>query len=547
MIQKRRLSLGAESVEIALISAIALAVGIGAFLLFGDEIQTVFQNPASPVLMASNMNEADNIAGTGEAGLRTDIDKSLSSSSNYITKSYQDKSIGSEIGLETTGAAGGDAAIGGTYIVDDPSALFDGDPSTTGNALLDAALAAKASAENLVSSASNALGQANMLDNIVANMENKLVNETNFLNELDTTLTLLKDQLEMVTINIEAIVGLQAAANSITLTVADTLSLINGLNSSLVEQANNNTIVGNDILGTNQDYMDAYDAYQDLKDQYEAGWTTTCDTADPPVCSDTNTSGILEEDVLAAEAQAQMLLDNINGQVAGIKDQMTDLVENLEDLKDDAEDAGEAAEDLLKDSKKVLKEAFWNKHLFDHCNTIPEMISTAESQLAKGWGIKNKDAAEDAIELLYKALEAYTDWQLLEAQVQVAESNLDQLKALVEAVENGADTISFESSSIGSDVLVSTSNESLNFIVNSNVAVQSLLDQAADLDAQIIKVMQYIESQKSYISSLETQIDNTKLNAQDSQDKAQALVTTAEEAVDKADDVINDIVTFSGG
>jgi hypothetical protein len=541
MTKKRRLIAGAESVEIALISVIALAFGIGAFLLFGEQIQKVFQNENSPMLMAAKMKDSADSTDPTATGARTNLDKNLTAAA--ISKSYADKSIGSEIGLETTGAAGGDAQIGGTYIVDDPTALVDGDPKTTGNALLDAALAAKKSAENLVNKASNAVDQAGNLLNVLATLDEKLIKEGTFLTSLNDNLVALKDQLDMLTTNIDVLVEFKAASAGLTATLTDSLTYLDGINSSIVEATNNNTTIGNDLLTTNQEYLDAVTAYEDLKSDYEAGITTTCDASDPPVCVEENLSGITEEEVLAAEAQAQLLQDSIAGSKTAIQDDIAALAETVEGLADDAEEAGEAADDLLKDARDTVKEAFYKKNEFDGLS-IAEMITLAQDRLVNNDGIKNKEAAEKAISLLDSALKAYTDWQILEAEVSAQQTSLDQLNDILAAIEAGAETVTFEASGINTDTFVSTNNATLDFMLNSDAAITGLTEQATSLDAAIIKVMQMIDSQTAYITNLETQIDSTTVEATNSDTAAGVLVVEANNAVTEAQNVIDTIVTY---
>lgn len=271
---------GSQAVEYVIIGAILLGLSLGAITIFGAQIAKVFEGDSSPVMVSSSSmttleNESEAESATNQK-VRLNIDGNLVTNS-LITKSQTDLSIGSAVGQETTGATGGDAIIGGTYDVEDESALYDGDSETTGNALLDSALASKKSAINLMNDALSASSLAKVLEDQANNISTKIAKQEDILTDVQASYDALVDQSNTVQEYIDLLSTLKSTKAKIGTDIATILENTKKVNLDILDQTNDNLLAGASLLELSNEQNDALDAYNDMIDEYEAGKELSCD------------------------------------------------------------------------------------------------------------------------------------------------------------------------------------------------------------------------------------------------------------------------------
>jgi uncharacterized coiled-coil DUF342 family protein len=540
MMEKRSIQ-GSETTEVAITAFIILCLAIGTVALFGDQIQQVFEGDRSPIIVSANMGNSSAGGGTGNTA-RTDFNNNLVSS-DFISKTSSDLSIGSEVGLETTGTAGGDSSIGGTYVIEDASALNDGDPNTTGNALLDAALAAKKAAMDLLAQSKSAGSLAEALSKQADNLQNKALAEQSVLSALENSVAELAEEVMNVGNHLNILTFLKATSEGIAESLVAALDFTNGINNSIITMTNDNLMSGNDLLALNQQQIDAHNEYMSLKSEYEAGQTTCTDpdTGESYAC---NTSSVSTEDINSALAQANQLLSQVQGRASALNTTINDLEPLTESLEDAAEDAKKSAKELTSEAKNLIKEAFYDKHLFDDCHTIEQIMNRAI--VAITWWhkpVKNMKAVYEAIDLLKEAGNAYEESKKLHARAKKNRENIDQLDETLTKLEQSAASLTLTAKQVDTTDIVQTKDAQLAILTQSDPAISQMTSGLSTLQSSTLQANDQLLVQKALVDELITQSITTSAMAQEAIEDSTSLENAAQSALDEAQQAIGAIVS----
>ncbi|MEW5821930.1 MAG: hypothetical protein AB1782_17175 [Cyanobacteriota bacterium] len=538
----RRSLYGAETTEVALVSVILLVVSIGAVTVFGGNIQKVFQSEDSPIYVSSekmqNSSDEGDVDGDGS---RTNIDKSLVSTS-LITKARSDSSIGSSIGHETTGATGGDFEIGGTYQIDDPSALNDGDPSTTGNALLDAALAAKNSAMDLLNQALSLQANADVLQDQVENMTSNLFQQQEVLTDLENGYASLIENMLEVGTHLDLLVYLEAQAQSIQVDLSTTLTSLGDVNADIIHATAQNMIVGQELLDLDKKQREAYDDYCDLRDTYDSSWDTVC-SGDPPSCDTVNTSGIDPADIDAALALSDQLLSELNGEIAAIQNAVSTYSGLVANYNTQAAQAQVQAQDLLNQAESLLATSFTDPNLFNGCTTVQEYLDKATWALGEGGqAVVDATAVANAVNLLHNAQVAYNDAEQLQALAQHSENNVTQLQEILILAEADATSLSLSAETFDTSAAESVASTNENVLTNVNPQIGIVADELVTVDDAYNNVASAIAFQQSYVAEMTTQVSVFEAEFNSVASQASTLLTDAQTALASATQAVDDLV-----
>lgn len=537
-----RRNIGSEVTEVGITGMVILCIALGAVGLFSGHLQKIFQNEDSPIVMSVKMQNSSDDTDADGANARTNIDKNLLTT-NLISQSHSDLTLGSEVGLETTGTAGGDSSIGGTYLVENPDALYDGDPTTTGNALLDAALAAKKGAFDLFNKATSALSEAELFNKTANTLNAKAQDEQNMLENLQDSLAELAEEIVTVDTHLDLLIYLKAAAEGITTDISAALTYTDDVNNAIIDMTNNNLVDGQDLLDLNQDQIDAQNTYLSLQSDYLAGEDTCYDSEGNPYAC--NTSGINYSDVIAAGDYADDLLAQVNGQMAAVSDTVSTLLPITEAIEQDAEEAEEMAENLTELAKDTLKEAFYDDELFDDCESIEEIIETAMNALS-WWGepVKNVDAAIAAIDLLLSASDAHEESKKYKADAKKNREDMEQLQETLDELAVNALTLSLTAEEVDVTDLLAAQDAQLANLVASDPAIGMVADELAKVQQATIDANDQVVQQQAYVQELTDQSLSASALAQAAVDQAAVIQAEAGEALEDAQDTIDAIVTY---
>lgn len=540
--------LGSEAVEVAITAGIILCLAIGAVAVFGPTVATVFESDSSPIIQSSSaMKNSSNLSDPDGAGARTNLDKSLVTS-KLITKAQTDSSIGSAVGQETTGATGGDAAIGGTYLVEDPDALYDSDPTTTGNSLLDAALAAKNSALDLLNNAISAETLANVLDDKVQHLLDKVAENNEIVAEISDSLAALTESANKVKEHLDLLVLLKATALGISVNILDALNFTEGINTDILTLTSANLVTGQALLDLNQDQIAAYNDYVSMQSTYDASWSSSCtvDADGNSTCVDINTSGIDPADIAAQQNLSNMLLAQVNGQSMALDTTLGNLQTSVAAVDVAATDALNAAKDLENDSKDTLKEAFKDSSIFDSCSSIQDMIDVAMTALGNGSEIKNIAAAYDAITLLKQAGVAYEKSKQFDAKAKKMHNDFDHHKKTKDKLDADAASLALTASQQDTSNILSAQSATSALILSADPEISGVATELATVTSAVSSTTVLMNAQQVYGLSLADQATTLQTDTQDAVNAAILLKQDANTALADATQVIDDIVQFPG-
>lgn len=547
MIAKRDI-LGSEAVEVAITAGIILCLSIGAVAVFGPTVANVFESDSSPIMQSSEaMKNSSDLSDPDGAGARTNLDKSLVTS-KLITKAHTDSSIGSAVGQETTGATGGDAAIGGTYLVEDPDALYDGDPSTTGNALLDAALAAKNSALDLINGATSAETLANILDDKVQHLLDKVAENDGIVAEMTESLAALSDAASKVGDHLDLLILLKAAAEGISVNIADALNFTDGINTDILTLTSANLVSGQALLDLNLDQIAAYNDYLDLQTTYDNSWSTSCttDVDGNSTCVDVNTSGINPSDISAQLNVSNMLLAQVNGQSMALDTTLNNLSTSVAAIDVSAQDALHAAKNLEDSSRATLKEAFKDGSIFDSCVTIQDMIDVAQKALGDGSEIKNIAAAYDAINLLKQAGVAYEKSKQFDAKAKKMHNDMDHHKKTRQKLDADAATLTLTAAQQDTSNILTAQSATSAVLLAADPEIAMVANELGSITSAVSSTTTLVNAQQVYGLSLAEEATQVQIEALDAKATAAQLNVEATTALGEANTVIDDIVQFPG-
>lgn len=590
---------GSQVVEYVIIAAVLLGLSLGAITIFGAQIAKVFQGDTSPVMVSSSsmknlQNDAEAESATNKK-VRTDIDGNLVTDS-LITKGQTDLTIGSAVGQETTGATGGDAIIGGTYDVEDQTALYDGNSETTGNALLDSALATKKSAIDLMNDALSASSLAKVLEDQASGIASKVNAQQDILTDIGSSYDALVDKSTMVQQYIDLLVTLKTAQSAISLDLATILDNTKKVNLDILDQTNNNLLAGSSLLELSNEQNEALEAYTELLEDYEAGkeivcvdacvdnlnsfndmkdlydeqqassdWATDCVALGKPCDlvtldmiddeeekyetskTEINNSGITDEQIEAENQKVEDMVASMKGQTMALEETIEELSDVVNFLEVQANEAEKTAEDLLDSAKDTLKKAFWDDDLFDDCTTVDQLITKANNVINDEdyWydDVKDYWKAKKALELLADSSAAFITAQDLTAKALLGKNNLDQYKDTLNQITSGV-----------VDIELVTSQVDLAKIEEQNNTIQAIAssdDQIAQAQKELDIVLNAIKltadtitTQQVYINNLNDKATEAVSVAAAAQAEADALVADAQAAVVSADELIKEIVTF---
>jgi hypothetical protein len=542
MIRNRTIH-GSEITEVAITAVVMLCLAIGVVAVFGGNLQKIFQNENSPTLMAAKMKDSTDTSDPTGANSRTNIDKNLITN-QFITKSHSDLSLGSEVGLETTGTAGGDSQIGGTYIVDNPDALYDGDPSTTGNTLLDAALAAKKAASELFSQSKSAINLAEIYNKKAQNLNDKAKEQEKFLKDIEKNVTSLANEVGTVGTHLDLLVHLKATSEGIATNIATALDLTNGINTNIINLTNQNILNGQSLLDLNQQQITAYNDYLSLQSSYDAGWSTCTD----PVTGDTyscNTSSVSTTDINSALNTANQLLQQVNGQASGIQNTVSSLEPVVDSMEDAADDAEKSAEDLEKEARNTLKEAFYDSSIFDDNDTVQQMAYKAFKALSV-WGkpVKNIAAAYKAIDLLKAAGEAYKEAKHLKAKAHKNKEHMKQLQKTLDELAANASNVALSANQVNTTNILQTQSAQLTALAQADPSITMVSSELTKVQNATLAANNQLILQQTELQSLITESVNASNLAQDTINSANALNTDAQTALNEAQATIDTLVTY---
>lgn len=536
-----RKSFGQEAVEVAIVSIIILGLAVGAVVLFGEKLRLIFQSEDSPIIVsATKMDNSTNASSPDGVGSRTNVDTTLVTD-QLITKSYSDSSIGSAVGQETTGATGGDAAIGGTYEVTNALALADGDPSTTGNALLDAALAAKNSALALINSATATETLASLYVDKANGLLTQVAEGQGFLDSLGEGLDQYLNQVDLISNHLDMLLNQQFAAA--TLATSSFLGIDYGemVNIDILSQTDMNLTMGLSLASLYSNQNTEQDEYNTMKAAYDAGWVETCDAEGN--CTSTNTSGITLEDLNAQLALVNTMLMDAEGQKAALEDAIDELEETIDDLHDQVHDAFDDADKLREDSKKTIKEAFkWGT--FDGCWTLDQFIARAEAEIAVGdtnWKIKNFEAAKSALELLKKSRDAYDSAYDLKAEMDLKQVALEQQRDILDALNSGS-SVSLTASAQSLQDLIDQQEAALESAKGLSAEIQLTIEELIHMEGLVVGATDAVNAQQAYLNTLQAKALEAQLDAQETLEQSNTLLNDANNALTEAQNTIDTIV-----
>lgn len=642
---------GSQAVEYVIIGAVLLGLSLGAITIFGAQIAKVFEGDSSPVMVSANSMTALQNDGEAESAtntkVRTTIDGNLVTDS-LITKSQTDLTIGSAVGQETTGATGGDVLIGGTYDVEDQTALYDGNSDTTGNALLDKALATKKSAIDLMNDALSASSLAKVLEDQASNISKKIATQEDILSDVEASYDALVNQSETVQEYIDLLVTLKTVNSSITTDLATILNNTKDINLAILDQTNDNLLTGTSLLELSADQNAALETYNTMLEEFEAGKDTLCDAACQALktsyedlqqqyddgeivldcvdaaCTanldsynaisdlydlqqassdwatdcvalakpcgivtltdvdaekdkyedsmtevnnsgitlamieaekdkyedsiqDINTSGITQEQLEAENVKVEDMIASLKGQTMALEETIEELSDVVNFLKVQSDTAQDTAESLKDKAKDTLKEAFKDKKLFDDCKTVEEMITKANNVIKDEdyWydDVKSYWQAEKALKLLADASKAYTTAEDLAAKALQGQVNLDQYTDTLAQINEGVVNIELVSTQVDLDE-IEAQNTAIQAIASSDDQLAIAQKDLTSLVNAIQATADTITTQQVYINNLNDKAIAAVTAAQDAQTEADALVADAQTAIDSADDLISEIVTF---
>ncbi|MEW5818686.1 MAG: hypothetical protein AB1782_00720 [Cyanobacteriota bacterium] len=536
---------GQEAMEVGMIAAIALVLSLGAVVIFGGNIQKVFQNDDSPIIVsAQKMQNSSDAGDVDGANSRTNVDKSLVSE-DLITRARTDTSIGSAIGHETTGAAGGDFTIGGTYDITDLAALNDGDVTTTGNALLDAALAAKNTAIKLINNSISAASQASILAAKTDSLVKKADQQQIVVDEMQTGLDNLLSDVGMINAYLENLVEEHMSSMFSSVSSIFGIAAAEIIDLEILATTDTNLISSVALLSLNTEQQEAQDLYDQMQDDYEAGWTTVC-SGDPPECTDVNTSGITTEDLNNQLALVNQFLSDIEGQAAALDEVISDLYDDMGSLSEAIDDAVDTADDLRHDAMDTAKEAF--RHgTFWGCWTLDDYIARAQEIVDNGasdWRVKDFDSAQQTLSLLKQAKEAFLAADDLKIEAQVLQADIAQKELTLDALLGGATSLTIDVSSQNLDALIAQQESAFAALSAANAEIALTLDELIKMEELAVDMTNEINTQQSYLNTLSAQAITAATAATDAQTAANSLQDEAEQAVLDANALIDGIVCY---
>lgn len=542
----KQVLLGQEAVEVAVIGIILLCLSIGAVVIFGGNIQKIFQNDNSPVIVsAKQMNGLSTDPNNPNAvNSRTDINSSLVTD-QLISKAASDSTIGSSVGQETTGATGGDSAIGGTYLVSNPDELHDGDPDTTGNAFLNQAIATKNSALDLLNQALSLQTNSNLLQGQVNNLNEQVQQEQDFLAQLQGTMASLIEGCLEVGQHLDLLVYLEAEAAGIQTDLYSTLDGIDLVNTSIVHDTATNLIQGNKVLDLNDKHKKAHHKYCDLRDTYDSSWETSCDP-DTGVCTETNTSGISPADIQAALALSEQLLAEVNGEAAAIENIKMTFGTLVSTYATQSAQAKADAQALLVDAKDLLKTAFVDQSLFNGCTTVQEFLEKATWALGGGGKkVVDPDAVLTAIQTLKDSQIALNDAEKLDSLAQQSQINMNQMDQILEALAADALTLTFTTpTAVDASTVIATSSANEQVLQNVDPHLIEVADELVIITDAYNDAEAAVVYQQSYLDTITSQAAATVSQLGTVSSQAASTLTAAQVALADAEQAIDDIVCY---
>lgn len=421
-------------IEVALICAIVFILALGAIVIFGPQLKRMFEDGSSPILAAAGMgNFNDPNGAVGGNANRTDVNKSLLTT-NFIAKGSSNSSIGNAATTETSGSNGTGTSLGSTTMLAGGMPIA-ADDTTSGSAMLDAANDAKDSATDLLTTSTGSQSDADKLKKMAEDVLDNVIQQHDYLIQLQETAQALAGNIVNVNNHIALVNDLKYTANTLTGSFSQALQYINAVNNNIVYTTASNIATGNNLIHLNREQEKAYDYYIDLKEDYENSWETVCYPESG--CKEYNTSGITKNQINSAKAHAQMLLDQVNGQVSDLNNSVSSMKNQAQVYQTQSDKANMNANDLKKNAIKTLELAFWDMSIFNGLTNANDLMNKAIWALGEGnIACVSIPAAYEAIDLLQAAVAAQKATMELDAQVKRIKNNIDQLSSIVSGYDS---------------------------------------------------------------------------------------------------------------
>ncbi|MGD9580948.1 MAG: hypothetical protein AB7V50_06220 [Vampirovibrionia bacterium] len=439
---------GTESFEVAIAAGIVFCLSIGAITIIGPQLSKVFNDENSPITVSKNIKNSSNSDDIDGENSRYNMDKSLISS-KLITKAHSDKSITSSATdnpiQDLEDILQGESIYNKTYNIDDPAALEDGDPNTTGNKALDEALIAKKSSETTMNNATSTNKLVEILENRTDNISQQIANNKTILEDMDENLSSLNKTANQVNMHLDLLKELKMTTSGISENIHDALEKTNNINTEIINKTNENLTTGQGLLDLNQRQKAAYKRYVSLSVAYNNGWRTcsgcSTDSKGNTHCYSYtyNVSGISPGDISAALNLANMLLAELNGKRLALESSICELKNKTAALEQEMKLALKETNAISNSAKETLINAFKDSSVFSNCESIQSIIAVAQKSLGQ-WGnrVENVNAAQNAIKLLEQAGNTYENYKTLEAQTTQLKNNLMQKQEILTSLNSDA-------------------------------------------------------------------------------------------------------------
>lgn len=544
----RRLLAGSEAFEVGLIGIILLCLSIGAVTIFGGQIQKVFQGDSSPVMVSANsMGDP-----TDTTNPRTNVNSSLvtstlTNSSDMINiGAHQDLSIGQAVGTETTGATGGDAAIGGTYEVTNYDELYDGDVTTTGNTLLNQALRDKKAALELKAQASSAKDEADLMMNKATGLKEKADAEMSYATKLGTYKEELREEFSTVSTHLDLLYALEAAAGNISTGLEEAIGVVEVINTTIDTQTDANLSNGKTLLEKNQEQIDALTLAQAMQRDYDNSWEMSC-VGDPPVCEEINTSQYSLTDINLQFAYSDQLLNEVQGMVAGVNNVISAMSVNAAATTQQAENYMNSSQSMQTEAKNTLIAAFKKgDEIFGGCSSVEDMIKKAEIALGSGGKVvKNKDYAFNAIELLKNSSTNYENAKKYFAEAEQYQNDLQQNQQILSQYQADAEAAAL---ALNSNLYDTCQMEFKSTMIEQAISaapgeIQLAISELGAVSQSIDKTDAMIARQTSIYTELNSQAANFSTEAASLYSTATSLLDDGNTMENDAQQLIDSVVT----
>ena len=527
MIVNRDLA-GSEIIEVAIIGGVLLCLAIGTVVILGGNLQNVFENEKSPIIVSAYKMQ-DGTSGT-DIDARTNIDKSLITTiggqraSGLITSDRSDYNIKTSVGTETTGGIGTGNIVGATWKDDKGNVVNWEGQEDTGNTMLNNAILAKDAAALEINEAKSAIGMAEQLQARADYLKDLASMETTYLGELKDNLDCLETQINELEVHKDLLIDLQILAGNISADLRDTLDYVDGVNDDIMQRTNTNLSFGQDLLSWNQSMLTAYSDYVALSNDIFAS----------------------PSDVSDAENLFNSYASMVSSGTAAAQNTINDMQAEVQDKTKQADECFIKAEDLRNKAKDTLKSGFFDPSIFDGCNSVTDMIKKAEWALGKGGQkVVDKDAVREAMKLLRESDKAYRTAEHNKALATQYQNNMNQQQQILGLLSSQAATVSALAENVNNTAPITAKEQAAMAAyaaADPNILVAQ--KEIEKMGSTVTNAKVLLASQVATVKSIE---DNSKQVSQEASTafaSATQLETQAQTAYTNAISVIDKLITY---